>query len=136
MNYFTLEELCRSNTASRLNLNNKPDKLVQSNLKRLINVLNKLRESWGKPIYVTSGYRCPELNKKVGGANTSAHLTGNAVDLVSEPFDEFKSWIYKEIDKYDFDQLILEKNKTSEWVHLGLFNNNNQQRKQKWSITI
>ena len=133
--YFTIQELCKSDVAKRHNIYNIPDKAQTENLNKLIAVLDSLREEWGKPIYVTSGFRCPDLNKAVGGVNTSAHLTGNAADLVSYPYQDFKKWINSAIDKYNYDQLITEYNSNTEWIHLGLYNNKGEQRKQKFIIT-
>ena len=66
---FTLEELVYSDTAKRYGLNNTPTPQVIANLKNLcVNVLQPLRDYLGKPIRVTSGYRSPEVNKRVGGA--------------------------------------------------------------------
>ena len=80
--YFTIKELTYSKTAEEKNINNSPDINIQKHLEELIRFLNPLREAWGKPILVSSGFRCPELNKAVNGSETSAHLIGYAVDLV------------------------------------------------------
>lgn len=82
MSYFTVEELCYSATAKRLGIDNSPNKEVVENLNKLVeNVLDPLREKYGKPIMVSSGYRCEKLNKAVGGAAKSQHLTGKAADI-------------------------------------------------------
>lgn len=82
MKHFTFEELTRSATAKRLGINNAPDYTVKQNLQALVeNLLDPLREKWGKPIIVTSGYRCPALNKAIGGATNSQHTKGEAVDI-------------------------------------------------------
>lgn len=82
MKYFTINELTRSATAARLGIDNSPTPAVKKNLEKLINeVLDPLREAWGAPIIVTSGYRCPKLNKAVGGAKTSQHVLGQAADI-------------------------------------------------------
>ena len=84
MIYFTLRELTRSATAARLGIDNTPDEKVTANLIRLAEtVLDPLREAYGKPIIVSSGYRCPKLNKAVGGARTSQHMYGQAADIHS-----------------------------------------------------
>ena len=80
--YFTIAELCVSDTAERLGINNRIPKEVLPNVQNLIaKVLDPLREWYGKPIYVNSGYRCKELNKAVGGVDNSYHLTGCAADI-------------------------------------------------------
>ena len=68
MKYFTIEELTRSTTARQRGIDNTPSQQVIDNLTALVNnVLDPLRQAWGKPIHVNSGYRCPALNKAVGG---------------------------------------------------------------------
>ena len=80
--YFTIAELCKSETADRLGIPNRVPKALLPNLQALIdNVLDPLRESYGKPIFVNSGYRCAELNKAVGGVDGSFHLEGYAADI-------------------------------------------------------
>lgn len=82
MKYFTLTELTRSQKATELKINNWPDPVSRSNLEALVdNVLDPLREAWGGPIDVSSGYRCAALNKVVGGVANSQHLKGQAADL-------------------------------------------------------
>ena len=82
MKYFTLSELTRSATAKRLGIDNTADAGTRANLTALIEkVLDPLRERWGMPIIVTSGYRCVALNKAVGGAASSQHTKGEAADI-------------------------------------------------------
>ena len=82
MKYFTIAELCRSNTADRLGIDNRCKEEHVANLMALVNnVLDPLREAYGKPITVNSGYRCEKLNKQVGGAKTSDHLKGMAAGI-------------------------------------------------------
>ena len=82
MKFFTIEELTKSTTAQQKGIKNVPSKEEEQNLIALIeNVLDPLREAYGKPIIVTSGYRCPALNRAVGGASTSQHMTGQAADI-------------------------------------------------------
>ena len=86
--YFTLSELTHSTTAEACGIDNTPTVEVVPLMMELIDrVLDPLRERWGVPIYVTSGYRCPELNARVGGSKTSYHLRGMAADITSRcPF--------------------------------------------------
>ena len=82
MKYFTIAELMRSDTAKRLGIDNKPPASAVKALTLLVDeVLDPLRETWGGPIRVNSGYRCPELNKAVGGSPSSQHQRGEAVDI-------------------------------------------------------
>lgn len=79
---FTLEELLVSSTAKKYGIDNTPDATVKANLTLLCNkLLQPIREAYGKPIIVTSGYRCPSLNVKVGGAKSSQHCKGQACDI-------------------------------------------------------
>ena len=86
--YFKLSELTRSTTAEACGIDNTPSAGAVPLMVELIDkVLDPLRERWGVPIYVTSGYRCPELNARVGGSKTSYHLRGMAADITSRcPF--------------------------------------------------
>ena len=84
MKYFSFQEFERSDTAYRHAIDNTAPDNVRGNIAMLVDrVLDPLREAWGKPIYVTSGYRCPELNRRVGGVSTSMHLTGCAADITT-----------------------------------------------------
>lgn len=79
---FTSEELTRSTTAMRLHINNEPSTKELAALSLLAtNILQPLRDAWGQPIVVSSGYRCEKLNKAVGGAKNSQHLFGEAADI-------------------------------------------------------
>ena len=86
--YFTLSELTYSSTATAHSIQNVPSAEAVKNLESLVlNVLDPLRERWGVPIYVNSGYRCEALNARVGGSKTSYHLQGMAADITSRcPF--------------------------------------------------
>ena len=88
MKYFTLSELTRSAIAEVRGIDNTAPSEAERNLTDLVEmVLDPLRERWGVPIHVNSGYRCPELNKIVGGAENSYHLRGMAADITSRcPF--------------------------------------------------
>ena len=134
--YFTISELCASDTAKKYNIDNTPDATVLSHLQQLINFLNPLREAWGSPIKVTSGYRCEKLNKFVGGSKTSSHLIGYGVDLVpaNGKMNEFKSFIRDYMKMQAFDQCIIEKSGKTEWIHIGLYNAKGQQRRMIFNI--
>ena len=138
MQYFTIEELCQSETAERLKIDNTPTPEVKINLKYFIErILDPLRESWGSAIIVNSGYRCPILNKAVKGSKTSAHLTGWAVDIRPKngKIEEFKKHVIEFFKGRMWDQIILEKSGNTVWIHIGLFNNSGKQRRQIFSIT-
>lgn len=118
MKYFTIDELCRSNTASRLGIDNTPPPDVVKNLEALVDaILDPLREDIGAPIIVDSGYRCQKLNKVVGGAAKSQHTKGEAADINIGSAAGNKR-IYDAIKaNFDFDQLIDEHNFS--WVHVS-----------------
>ena len=82
MKYFTLKELTHSNTAVGLHIDNTPSKEQVANLERLVHhVLDPVRQQWGAPLRVNSGYRCPELNTEVCGVEDSYHMDGCAADI-------------------------------------------------------
>ena len=125
MIYFTITELCYSDTAKAKGIDNSPTTEVRANLVTLVNtLLDPLREAWKSPIRVTSGYRCGVLNRAVGGSSTSAHLYGCAADIVpiNGKIAEFKAFCknYFNARRHLYDQVILEDNGKSEWVHIGL----------------
>lgn len=119
--HFTLAELTRSDTADRKHIDNTPTVEVVANLRALCrNVLEPARVSFGAPIYVTSGYRCPALNAAVGGKPTSQHLRGEAADLQVQGVRNLKR-LYKVIKSHGiFDQLLYETNRTgARWIHVS-----------------
>ena len=84
MKHFTISEMLKSNTAIKQRLWNGANLEVEENLRALVDeVLDPLRERYGKPIYVNSGYRCPELNRLIGGAIKSQHMRGEAADITA-----------------------------------------------------
>lgn len=117
---FTLEELINSETARAKKINNQPNLEQQKKLIRLItDLLQPIRDKWGKPIYINSGFRCPALNKAVGGAATSQHLTGDAADITSADNRGLWKVITEMIEKGEITvgQLIDEKN--LKWIHIS-----------------
>lgn len=138
-NYFTIKELCKSDTAIRLGIDNTPDDVIKTHLEELIKFLNPLRKAWGSPIIVNSGFRCWKLNSAVGGVPTSAHLYGYAVDLIPKygTMTQFKKFIVNYLKDKKFDQCIIEKtSNNTEWVHLGLKNRFGLQRKQIFKLNV
>ena len=82
MKYFTLKEFSHSDTAVSLGIDNTIPKECEERIRHLVHcVLDPVREHWGLPIRVTSGYRCPELNDEVGGVEDSYHMDGCAADI-------------------------------------------------------
>ena len=120
---FSLDELIYSRTADVKGLDNFPEQPELDNLIYLCElILQPLRESVG-PIHVTSGYRGPQLNKAIGGVDTSLHAQGLAVDIYSEELDNFELAIYIK-DRFSFEELVLEKcplsNPRKGWVHIAV----------------
>ena len=122
---FTLEELCRSATAERHGIRNWPstedeEHRVRENLRYLcFDVLQPLRSHVGAPIIVNSGYRTREVNRLVGGVPTSQHLTGEAADLRIASAKQGREWAEWIMDHCDFDQMLLESNGRSVWLHVS-----------------
>ena len=136
MTYFTISELTASDTAKAKGIDNSPTTAVRANLVALIEtLLDPLREAWKGPIKVTSGYRCPALNKTLKNSSpTSAHLLGCAADIVplNGEIGKFKEFCknYFGSRRHLFDQVILEKDDKTEWVHIGLKTKDGRKRGQ------
>jgi hypothetical protein len=119
---FTLDELLASATAKQQHIINAPGVDEVCNLCALVhNVLQPLRDAMGESIKIGSGYRCPQLNKAVGGVPTSQHMKGEAADLcIDGDMKKGKRWFEWIKSHCDFDQLIMEHNaKGTYWVHVS-----------------
>ena len=128
--HFTLEEVQKSNTATRLGIDNSVPSELMVNVKRMCQKLEEVRSMFNRPIIISSFYRCPELNAKVGGSKTSAHMNGLACDfLVSVKFPHTVFDVIRDSTMV-FDQLILESSSSgSVWVHLGIEKEASQPRR-------
>lgn len=129
--YFKVSEILHSDTAKKHNIDNTPtDDTIIDNLNYTLNRLNEIREKYGKPIYINSGYRCDELNSLVGGVKDSKHRLGLAVDL---------RWDIDLIDflikNCSFDKLIREKAGKSKWIHLQFSRDINKERRLLFNIS-
>ena len=120
--HFDLEELTKSQTGDRLGIDNVPGAAELDCLKELCEqVLEPVRAHYG-PVFINSGYRCPDLNKAVGGASTSQHCLGQAADIEvpGVPNGDLAAWI---VANLNFDQVILECYRkgqpNSGWVHVS-----------------
>ena len=120
-NNFTLAELVKSQTAIRKNIRNEPGTAEINNLIHLAEtVLQPVRDHFGKPVAISSGYRSPELCEAIGSSSKSQHAKGEAADFEINGVDNMQlaMWINKNTD---FDQLILEFydgiDPNSGWVH-------------------
>ena len=118
MKWFTIDELTYSDTAEAKGIDNTPNDTEKKNLENLVKyVLDPLRDMYGKPVYVNSGYRSEALNKAVGGSNTSQHRLGMAADIDTHTREgniELFNLIAKNLS---FDQLIDEKDYS--WIHVS-----------------
>ena len=130
MVYFTINELCYSATAQANGINNTPNATQRNALTALVDtVLDPLRRSWGKPILVNSGYRCPRLNTLVKGARNSQHMLGQAADIRTESARQAIEMMHFIMDNCRFDQLILEHNAQGKrWVHVSYNAGKNRQQ--------
>ena len=125
--HFSLAEFVRSATAQKLGIDNsldtsaKADQTIVRNLKALSeNILEPLRNYACQPIVISSGYRCPALNKAVGGSKMSQHLTGEACDIHIPSISQGRLWLEWIMDNTSFDQLIWERNKGgTHWIHVS-----------------
>ena len=144
--HFTLEEFTFSSTAKARGIDNTvSSQRVIENLRNLCEqVLEPLRSYANQPITISSGYRCKALNKVVGGARNSQHMTGEAADI-HIPLYDFKDstgsrltdietareWMQWLTDNTDFDQLILETmNRKIFWIHVSCKRNRSLNRHQ------
>ena len=134
--HMTLAELTKTNTG----IENVPNEAQVENLKRLCRWLERLRRRWNErygegddPIVINSGYRSPAVNKAVGGAPTSNHLTGCAVDIRVAGLEQLLRYAVILLDisdesKEDFDELLLERNGAVMWLHFAVRPSGNRRR--------
>ena len=122
--HFKLGEMTRS--SSHPEVYNIPSHEAIANLKRVCGWLEVLRERYGKPIIINSGYRSPQLNKKIGGVPTSNHLTGCAADIRVENMEQLIRYAailldYADESHQDFDELLIERNRYGAiWLHFAV----------------
>ena len=119
MKYFSFQEMERSDTAVRYAIDNSIPENLKNNVARLVdNVLDPLREAWGRPLTVSSGYRCPALNRAVGGSATSHHMDGMAADITTGNNADNRRLFQLIINLgLPFTQLIDERDFS--WVHVS-----------------
>ena len=141
MKYFSITELTQSATAKRLGIDNTPSDDIKKNLTLFINtVLDPIREDWGGPIIISSGYRCPELNARVGGAKTSGHQYGYCADLQvkggMKKIRELANFIFEWMKdhKMKFDELLWEHSGGVTWLHFCWIGKDGKQRMKCFDI--
>lgn len=121
--HFTLEEFTRSDTATARGIDNVPNATEHARLLRLALALEEVRIALEGPMYITSGFRCEELNQAVGGVPNSAHRLGLAADFQCPSVGNSVEVCRKILSRgagIVFDQLIAENLRGSSWVHFGL----------------
>lgn len=132
---FSMSELIYSETAILKNINNMPDINSLDNLLELIIFcLQPIRDKIGKPMIITSGYRCPEVNKLVKGAVNSQHLKGQAADFIIKGMTPQQIVFKIATMGIEFDQCIEEHSKNAHWVHISYVKGKN--RKQTLVLNI
>ena len=130
MKYFTIDELCASDTAERKKIDNTPNADIRLRMQTLIEqLLDPIRAAWGSPITVNSGYRSPALNSAVGGVPTSQHVKGEAADITVGSTADNKRLFDRIVEmqktrRIAFDQLIDESGYS--WVHISYRSGNNR----------
>lgn len=121
--HFTFDELTRTNHTELLKQNQDAAKKEMGRLYYLAGFAEAIRAIIGQPMIITSGYRCEELNKKVGGTAYSTHKQFEAIDFIPKNIsveDAFVAIMYSGIK---YGKLILEEIKTSKWIHISLGGN-------------
>ena len=130
---FSLRELCKTKTG----IENVPNEEQVNNLKRVCGWLEKLRKRWNEryadignggmeePLIINSGYRSPAVNKAVGGAPTSNHLTGCAVDIRCIGMEQALRYAailldISDMSREDFDELLIEQRRSVIWIHFAV----------------
>lgn len=133
--HLSLAEISRSETAKRKGINNTPSGEHLENFKKLAeNIFEPIREHFGVPIHISSGYRSKELNSAIGGSATSQHCSGEAIDIDMDGSASgvTNAQVFNFIkDNLQFDQLIWEFGSDSnpDWVHVS-YETTGKQRKQ------
>ena len=119
---FTLEELTATSHAEHIEANRNPPADVLAALGDLAQLLQRIRDHYGKPIRVNSAYRNPDLNVLIGGSTTSQHVKGQAADFVvlgGPTLPEVFDWLRLESNLH-WGQLILEGGPPPTWIHISL----------------
>ena len=129
--HMTLGEVTKSRQTE---IDNIPSHVAIENLKRVCTWLEELRAMARTPIVINSGYRSPQLNRKVGGSPTSNHLTGCAVDIRVSGIEQAMRYAvilmdYADETKQDYDELLIERNKSGVyWLHFAVRPKDNRRK--------
>ena len=131
--HFTFGEVTKSKHTEVYNI---PSHIAIENLKRVCEWLEVLRARARTPVVINSGYRSPQLNKKVGGSSTSNHLTGCAVDIRVYGIEQAMRYAvilmdYADETKQDYDELLIERNRSGGyWLHFAVRSKDNRRKTQ------
>ena len=120
--HFTLAELTASAKARSLSIDNTPPPELMPRLVLLAELLERIRLHLGVPVSITSGYRCPPLNRAVGGVTSSDHTQGHAADIMAPGFgsaSDLAEELAPLVSSLGIGQLILEGIKGKQWVHVS-----------------
>ena len=130
---FSISELCKSDKAKQYNITNMPNiEQLDNMLNLIVYCLQPVRNMLNKPMIISSGFRCPQLNKLVGGVANSQHLSGQAADFIV-PGESVAGIIFKiQTSNIEYDQLIHERINGKEWVHISY--NKGKNRRQYLQI--
>jgi len=121
--HFMVEEFTASQTAARRGIDNSPTIFILANLTKLAAKMEEVRAAIGRPISISSGYRCPDLNAMVGSKPTSAHTKGLACDFHVHGLTLLDVIHAIREAHIQYDQLILEYYDSvtgGGWVHIGI----------------
>lgn len=118
--HFTLEELARTDVKTYKLSNIAFAKEQMGKMYMLAGFAERVREIVGKPMTITSGYRCPDLNKAVGGAISSQHKLGEAIDFVCKGLTTNEIACKIAVSDLKFQQLIIEHSGSKVWVHVSI----------------
>lgn len=124
MAYFKIEEFTKSTTADLYKVKNVPNETQKAHIYDLMAFLDGVREQWGKPIIINSGFRSDRLNTLVGGVKNSAHTTGYACDIRKDK--GLKEFMLEYLKDKEFDEFLDE----GTWLHFALFSKDGKQRKK------
>jgi putative chitinase len=139
--HFNLKEFTKSETAIRKRIDNTPNAAHAENLKNVCEkILEPVRNHFGKPVRINSGYRGPALNAAVGGSGKSQHCNGEAVDFEIDglPNPDLAKWV---AENCEFDQIILEfydpkEGPNSGWVHASIKRDGSNRKQKMTAVTI
>lgn len=120
--HFTLQELCKSSVADSKGIKNIPSESELSNLRLLCQLLEFIRCAVGRPLVISSGFRCPELNKLVGGVVNSQHTKGLAADIVCYNSSDMSRLVNAAKCHRLADQIISEYSGRKCWLHVSVSN--------------